>query len=296
MRDKFLISFLIITHNRRDDLRRAVDAILEQNYRPIEIIIVDNNSTDGTEHAVKAGYNESFVKYVKLAENKGVAGARNVAIRKASGDIAITVDDDAVILGKDSIQKVVDKFKSDEKIGALAFKIINYDSRQILPREFPHRDKTLDPDKEFETTYFIGAGHAVRKQVYDRAGLYMDSFYGMEELDLSYRILDAAYRIIYFPQVQVLHKRTGKGRVANEWEHMIQNRIKMLYRNLPWRYAIVNAIFWIWVALIKTKSVLVIFRALGSFLREFEGIRHQRKVLSPEAIKRIKKLKGRLYF
>ena len=291
-----IVSFLVITYNRKDYLSDTLRRILEQDYQPIEVLIVDNNSTDGTDRVVKTSYNQPFIKYIRLSENVGVAKARNVAIKNATGHITITLDDDALILGKDSTKKIVKKFESDKKIGVLAFKIVNNSTGKILTREFPHRNKSLDPDKEFETTYFIGAGHAIRKEVFDKVGPYMNSFYGMEELDLSYRILDMGYKIIYFPEVTVIHKRTEKARITEEWEHMLVNRMKMLYRNLPWRYVFTNMILWMGVALLKTKKLHILFTAFRNFLRDFESIKHQRNVLRPETIRKIRDLKGRLYY
>jgi len=262
---------------------------------PIEIIVVDNNSSDGTDDLFKEEYTLPNIRYIRLYENKGVAGGRNVAIQNARGDIVITIDDDAIIVGENSIEKIIKKFERDKKIGVLTFKIVNYYTRKILTREFPHKNNSLDPNKEFETTYFIGAGHVIKKEVYNKIGQYMESFYGMEELDLSYRIMDASYKIVYFPEVEVLHKRTPKSRVTNEWGYVLENRIKTLYRNLPWRYALVNIVFWINVTFFKTGNPFVVLRVIRNFIRDFKNIKHQRKVINPETIKRIKKLGGRLY-
>lgn len=294
--DRKLISFAILTHNRKEELERCLESILKQSYRPIEIVVVDNNSNDRTEEIFKDTYRESYLHYIKLQENIGVAGGKNAAMANSSGDIIINIDDDAWIVEEDSIEKIIEKFDSDEKIGLLTFKIINYPSLKMLTKEFPHKDNTLDSNKEFETTYFIGAGYATKKEIYDEIGPYMQTFYGMEELDLSYRLIDAGYKIIYFPEVEILHERSSKGRLPNEWEHVLENRIKTLYRNLPLRYFFINISFWSGFILVKTGNPLILLRAIRNFLRDFEKIKHQRKVLNQKTIKRIKKLGGRLYY
>ena len=296
MRHKKSVSFALVTHNRKEELKECLESILDQEYSPIEVTVVDNNSNDGTEELLRTRYSKPFIHYLKLPENKGTVRGRNISLQMSEGDIIVTLDDDSVLGDRYATKKIVEKFESDKDIGVLAFKIINYYPKKISLKYLPYRKKSLSPNQEFETTYFLGCGHAIKREVYETVGFYMDVFFGMEELDLSFRILEAEKKIIFFPEVKVYHKKSKKGRVPNELEHMLQNRFKVLYRNLPWKYVVVNSLFWTVVILVKTGSPLTIYRAAKQFFQDFPDIKNQRKVLRSETLKRIKKLKGRLYY
>ena len=85
------ISVIIPTYNRRNTLPRAVESVLNQIYKPIEIIVVDDGSTDGTKEMFSEMY--PLVRYIYQA-NSGVSSARNTGINSASGDWIALLDSD----------------------------------------------------------------------------------------------------------------------------------------------------------------------------------------------------------
>ncbi|MEK7390205.1 MAG: glycosyltransferase family 2 protein [Elusimicrobiota bacterium] len=90
-----LVSIIVPTYNRAYCLSTAIDSALAQSYGHIEILIVDDASTDGTEELVRKRYgNEPRVRYIGLSRNGGVAEARNHAMRSAKGDYLAFLDSD----------------------------------------------------------------------------------------------------------------------------------------------------------------------------------------------------------
>ena len=85
------ISAIIPTYNRRNTLPRAVESVLNQIYKPIEIIVVDDGSTDGAKEMCSEMY--PLVRYIYQA-NSGVSSARNTGIKSASGDWIALLDSD----------------------------------------------------------------------------------------------------------------------------------------------------------------------------------------------------------
>jgi len=93
MRD--LVTVCICTYNREKLLKRCLDSVIEQTYKNLEIIIVDDNSSDGTEKLVKEYILQGYqIKYYKNDKNMGLAYNRNVGIEKAQGMYFCFVDDD----------------------------------------------------------------------------------------------------------------------------------------------------------------------------------------------------------
>lgn len=299
--DKEFISCIIITHNRKKELKECIDSILVQDYPHYEIIVIDNNSDDGTWGLFEDYFNKfNEIRYVRLRENKGVAGGRNEGIRLAKGDISVFIDDDAVIQYKDSFEKIAAEFRGDAGTGILAFKSLNYYSREINRYEFPHIDKSINPDLKFETSYFVGVGHAITMNVFKRIGLYPEDYiYGGEELDLSFRTLDAGFNILYLPDVVVLHKKSIEGRFDELFtvRKIFENRIKTSVRNLPWRHVFINVFAFLALITLKYRvNPLISFDAFKNIFFDMPALLSQRKVINRKTVRKLKQLRGRLYY
>ncbi len=91
---KPLVTAIIPTHNRADLLPRAIDSVLEQTWDTIEVVVVDDASTDNTPE-VLAGYKkEHSVRIIRNENSKGAAASRNIAIEHAAGEFIAGLDDD----------------------------------------------------------------------------------------------------------------------------------------------------------------------------------------------------------
>ena len=81
------ISVIIPTYNRKHTLHRAIESVLNQTFKPLEIIVVDDGSNDGTGEWVEEIY--PSIKYVFI-KNSGVSAARNTGVRSANGPVSYT--------------------------------------------------------------------------------------------------------------------------------------------------------------------------------------------------------------
>ncbi|RJP39856.1 MAG: glycosyltransferase [Desulfobacteraceae bacterium] len=86
-----LVSVIIPTFNRAWAVGRAIDSVLEQDYRPFELIVVDDGSTDQTAE-ILARYGDQLT--VVCRENRGVSAARNAGVARAQGDLIAFLDSD----------------------------------------------------------------------------------------------------------------------------------------------------------------------------------------------------------
>ena len=299
-KDRLLVSFTVLTRNRKDDLRDALYSILGQDYTPIEIIVVDNGSSDGTEELFQEEFRKPGIHFIKLRENRGVCGGRNVAIGAAQGDIIVTLDDDAVLENNRATNDIVDRFILDASIGVLAFKSVNYWTGGLDRAAFPCRDKSRDADEEFETSWFVGVGHAMKREVYEKVGRYRDYLpYGHEDLDLSLRVIDAGYRIVYFPIVQVRHKRASSGRLVGIafGATTLAHRIGVAALNLPWRYVVTTAVLWTLYTLKRTRgNIPAVIIAYRDLFRRIPWLLKERQLVSKETIEKLRRLKGPLAY
>lgn len=218
-----------------------------------EIIVVNNASTE--DYSVVKNYMDTapalLFRYYDAPENLGVAKGRNFALQKGKAPIIIMLDDDAVLQNKDCLVNLLSEFeqKNTERPKAIvSFKILYYDTLEMQKNGLPHKRYEEYKDKSFFETYFYAGGaHAIKRDVIEKHGQYpADFFYGMEEYDLAYRILDAGYSIVYSDKVVMLHKESPLGRKPKKekLQMMWLNKSKVAWRYLPKKYFYSTAFMW----------------------------------------------------
>ena len=94
-KDNPLISVIMPTYNRSTIAGNAAISVLQQSYNNIELIIVDDGSSDGTKDIIKA-LNDTRIKYIRHETNKGGSAARNTGIKSSKGDYLSFIDDDNI--------------------------------------------------------------------------------------------------------------------------------------------------------------------------------------------------------
>lgn len=218
------VSVVMLSFNRRDDVAEGLEQLLAQDYENLEIIVVDNGSSDQTAAMV----NERFpgVHLIALPNNIGVA-AYNIGFKQARGKYIVILDDDS-FPAQHAIQQMVEAFEKDPQLGVVAFDVRNYYDY------FKNRDATPSPAPTPPTPLchyqmaFNGAGVGIRKKCIDEVGGYPDEFFlYWNEQDLAIRILNAGYRIQSFNYIISLHKYSPANRQS--W------RAPFFYtRNLFW--------------------------------------------------------------
>lgn len=301
MTDNPLVSFVIATYNRPDDLSDAIDSILEQSYRPIEVVVI-SNSTDRTAELFENGglYDDERIKYYEFSGRMGVPEARNAGYQRASGEILVTIDDDAVLANPDATDELVKSFCDQPDVGAIAFQSRNHRTKELIRMEIPDPPAFGRPPTErYRTTSFIGVGNAIRRSVLEAAGTYPKNFvYGFEEMDLSIRILDAGYDILYLPSVVVYHKESPEARrpAIEEQERQIENRIRLAVRNLPWRYVVGTALVWLSYWVLRSGFDVASFRRiLRRLYDDRRALFDARDVVDDETIGLLKERSSMLY-
>ena len=250
------LSLVIITYNRPDDALDLAGNIsrldgLEELVE--EIIVVNNRSTISykpLEDFIAAHPALPF-RYVIAPENLGVSRGRNYAVSLSRAPILFFLDDDALIRNGDALRQILSIFDtpSDGRaVGIAAFKVYYAATLELQENAFPHKRFAERKDwPHFDTAYFSGCAHAIRRTVFDEVGVYPeDFFYGMEEYDLSYRVLDAGYSIRYDNRVVILHKESPAGRLTprDKLRGMWVNKSKVAFKYLPLRYFFSTAFLW----------------------------------------------------
>ncbi len=214
-----LVSVIIPTYNREKMLCECIDSVLESTYACLEIIIVDNHSTDTTVDTITKKYVNSPVKVVSLKENLMAAGGRNEGIKRAAGDYLLFVDNDNIIY-PDMIQILVDEMEKNNRAGLVGPISINKyygDTIWLASGDynfFTSRPKMLysgkkidevELEKVYETCYSPNIMMVSRK-VINAVGGFDNTYYAMyEEADFGYRILKAGFKCYIVTDARTNH-------------------------------------------------------------------------------------------
>ena len=224
------LSVIIVNYNVQHFLEQCLHSVKKAAESiSAEIIVVDNNSVDGSVAMTKAKFPE--ITLIENKKNTGFSFANNQAIRVAAGEYILLLNPDTVV-EEDTFTKVISFMDAHPDAGGLGVKMLdgkgNFlpESKRGLPtpsvafykifgfsRLFP-KSKTfgkyhlgfLDKDKIHEVEILSGAFMLMRKSVLDKVGLLDETFfmYG-EDIDLSYRILLGGYKNYYFPETRIIH-------------------------------------------------------------------------------------------
>jgi len=298
------LSIIVVAYEREHELAEALDSICDQSLLPYEIVVIDNSLSESVSNYITSIKNKIENLGMRLAfersgQNLGVAGGRNRGIELARGDLLVFLDDDAVFANNDFLERVLTHFKSDPFLGIAAVKSLDYFSGKIRPWELPLRDKSFK-DRRQEVSYFIGVSHVIRRKLIEKIGVYnVDSLYGAEELDLSYRLMETDYKIVYFPDLVVRHKKSDKGRddLIKQLTQMISARTTISFRYFPVWLAVLSTFGYLLLILYsyRTFSPSFVFAIIRIYMKFILG-KINRHPLSNNAISRLQLLNGRILY
>jgi GT2 family glycosyltransferase len=301
------VSILIISFNRPNDLLELLEGLnTQKNLDSLEeTLILDNASTISYQPVLDfiSAHNNLKANFIRQEENLGVAKGRNLLMAKAKGNTLLVLDDDMLFCTEDDFEKLslfLEKpFFKKANTAIVTPRIIYAENKQVQVTAFPHKKFKEYSDKtQFLTSYFTGCAHLIKKEVLEKTGLYpADFFYGMEEYDLSYRIINAGYSIGYDNEVTLMHKESAQGRQANYKKLKMQwiNKSKVSWRYLPFIYFKITAIAWSFQYLLKAKGHLRSY--FGAWKQVFKiPFKEQKNKISKEALSYLKKVEARLWY
>lgn len=286
-----LFSIIVLTRNRQRILGDCLQCVRDVSPEcPREVIVVDNGSDEDPRLSLQARFPD--VTWRRLAENRGVTGGRNVAIREATGEVLVFLDDDCFV-APDLLAVLLRTFATHPAVGIVACCLLDNGTRQ--PTGWTYYPRCAESAfKTFQAHTFSGGACAIRREVFDRVGLLDERFlYGAEETDFSLRVLDAGFDILYVGDARICHEGADRQqgvspRAAEHLHHVLY----YLAKNLPFatllRYALRVVVsnrgaMWrvgVWGSL----------KCLGTAVRDIRRDRALRHPISAEGLRRLREL------
>jgi glycosyltransferase involved in cell wall biosynthesis len=176
---------VITTKDRREELRTAVESALRQEGADIEVLVIDDGSSDGTANMLQADYPSA--RLWREEQSKGLIVRRNQGAHLANGEVIFSIDDDAEFTTPYVVRQTLDDFE-ESCIGAVAIPYMD------VNRDSEVRQQAPDDRAVYCTAAYRGTAHAVRRDLFLELGGYREHFVHQgEERDLCVRMLGAGY-------------------------------------------------------------------------------------------------------
>lgn len=254
------LSIIIVSYNTKDLLRNTIKSVIDTVERiSYEIIVVDNNSQDGSISMVKEEFPQVIL--IESGENLGFPKGNNLGIKRAKGRYILLLNSDTVVL-HNTLDSCVEYMESNNHIGALGCKILLSSGKldHACKRGFPtpeasfyyllkldklfpkvkkfgeYRLSCIGEDDESEVDSLTGAFMMVSRKAIEKAGLLDESFfmYG-EDLDWCYRIKEKGYKVFYYPKVSIIHYKGASSR-KKRWKTLYEfHRAMIIFYNKHYR-------------------------------------------------------------
>jgi len=248
--DKPFVTIIIVNWNGEDVIDDCLSSLMKQEYKNIEVIVLDNDSKDRSKQIIKKKF--KYVKLIESDKNLGFAEGNNVAVKQAKGEYILLLNSDTLIM-ENFLSVLISSFAKNKKIGIVQPKIL-YKSNSS------YKDGTINSIGAYFTStgflYYLGYGKnssislyskkkeifsaygacmLIRRKVIEEVGLFdPDFFLYFEETDFCVRVWLAGWKIVYIPDSVIYHIGGVSARkfgIEKVYFHSFKNRICSYLKN-----------------------------------------------------------------
>ena len=296
---EYLVSVIIVNWNGAQVLKGCLKSVLELNHKNIEIIIVDNGSTDNSVNVINHICGDK-ANIIKLEKNIGFAAGMNIGFENAKGMFIASLNND-MIVEPSWLDQPLELMLNDSSVGIISCRQMNYYDRTKIDGLYHHITKELifmpfvgkgqifENDALFlEPGYVISAngGSAIlKKETVKTLGGYDGNFFGyMEETDFCLRAFLHGWRCVYAPDSVVYHMDgfSFKKNIKHKYYLLIRNKIWLIYKNFPVKDILKRLPFILAIELRSFIVSVVKLRAPQVYLKarfdSFVGLKHYKKI------------------
>jgi len=292
------ISVVILNYNKREFLAKCIASVLEIDWPNLDVIVVDNASSDGSAEMVKSEF-PNRVRLITREVNSPTAG-RNQGFAAAKGEFVLSIDNDIVLPDKHVLQKGIDLLRRFPSVGLLAFKIGTVDRPdEPLPEHWWY-PLPLEKwkDRFFYTDFFSEGAVLFRAEMLAETGGYDDDFFQyFESVDLSLRIIRDGFDMLYCPVLTCaeLRVRGFLPRKRTPINYLsLRNRLWVVWKHYPLGRGIRFALGRILIAGVRSVRygwVDYFVRGVKDGIAAPRTIRAKRRPLDEKTWKRIKEIR-----
>ncbi len=223
------VSVVVATHNMGNYLKEAMESVLRQTYPVMEVIVIDDGSTDGTKELIAQFSREQRVKYY-YQKRMGQPKAKNQGIRKCSGDYIAFIDADDLWV-KEKLERQLPNFDKSEKIGVVYSDVARIDhDGNMIGRPNVKRYSGNITDRLLIHNFVPMSSVVVRKKCFNEIGMFDETFPMGIDYDLWLR-MSAKYDF-YFVDEVLCHWRQWNGQLSQNYRGRYENGIRIMKKFL----------------------------------------------------------------
>lgn len=286
------VSIIIINYNTLNLTKNTIESIIEKTKNlKYEIILVDNNSTDGSVEFFDKNYQDKII-FIKNKYNYGFGKANNIGAKKAKGKYLFLLNSDTLLLNN-AIKTLFDFMEQNENVGicggnlydsnleptaSYSLKMMSYNNELMNKLLFKFRktegffNKTNLPKK---VEIIIGADFFIRRELYEKLeGFDEDFFMYHEESELCFRVLKLGYSIYNIPEAKIIHLE-GKSSKVKLIKFQMERESKYLFfyktkgiKSLKYVYILSQIYYLIYSIYKREKKLLKINRQMYLKVKE----------------------------
>lgn len=240
-----VVSVVVVNFNGRALLPDCLASLRAQTYPRLEIILVDNASSDGSPEWVEASYPE--VRVVRNDANLGFAGGSNVGIRAARGSVIATLNTDAVA-ESDWLERAVAALENRSNVGMVASRVVFAHAPDIVESAGIAVDRAgvawdrlngepiSSADLAADVFGPTGGAALYRRDMLDDVGLFDAAYFlYLEDVDLAWRGRLRGWECLYVPDARVRHRHSATAGADSPFKHRLlaRNRVRLVAKNYP---------------------------------------------------------------
>ena len=196
-----LVSVVIPTHNDAEYVKDAITSALNQSYSNVEIVVVDDGSSDNTREVLKPYILNGSIKYI-FQKNKGLSGARNTAIRASKGDFIALLDADDLFLPQ-KIERQVEHFKKNKQCDISYCDIYHfYDKKplDVMELQYDYYSNGDVLPNLIKGNFIAPLAVVAKRSVFERFGFFDERMKRSEDLEFWIRVVLGGGVIKFLPE------------------------------------------------------------------------------------------------
>lgn len=238
------VSIVILNWNGKKFLNDCFSSLNKITYKPFEVILVDQNSSDGSAQYIRKNF--PWVKLIASKVNNGFAGGNNIGAAASTGEYILFLNNDTVVT-PDFLKRLVATCMKDTKIGCIQPEMRIMSTPSLLDEagayltftgflyHYGYRKNYRLPVYRTKREIFSAKGACILmpREVFQKIGGFDEDFFiFFEETDLCHRIWLAGYKVIYEPDASIYH--VAGGDTGNTYGR--PRRIYLTFKNMNYSY------------------------------------------------------------
>ncbi|PIR73288.1 MAG: hypothetical protein COU40_03480 [Candidatus Moranbacteria bacterium CG10_big_fil_rev_8_21_14_0_10_35_21] len=254
------VFIVILNYNGKEVIKKCLASVFKINYPNFEVVLVDNNSTDGSFEVAKINFSKA--SFIKNEENLGFSSGINIGIKfslERMAEYVFILNNDTEV-DTEFLGHLVKVFRKDEKIGITSPVIFETQTKEVWfsggsikwSRMKNKHSQSIKVQDYYESGFISGCAMLIKKEVFKKIGLFDEDFFlYWEDADFSLRAKKEGFKNVVVSDSWVYHSEQSRKQNKRKIYWLVISGLVFFKKNTPFRWRL-----WIkfWLFLRKTKN------------------------------------------